>query len=77
MADHTAYLADVFADAERVNVTDVKVGDSLFDVYGGRHAVTKVVVSAQFTRIHRDDQSRPDVFTNSETITIVRKPQEG
>lgn len=74
MTDHTAYIADVFKDAVRVPVTELRMGDRVFDTTGGTHELVKVVVSSQFTRTYRDDKTVPDVFANYETITIIPKP---
>lgn len=73
MSDATVDIADVFADAVRVPVETVEPGDYVFDVYGGRHVVDRVMHYGSHGRL---EVERADGWSShhtvGDTITIVR-----
>jgi hypothetical protein len=64
-------IVDVCTGAVKVQASDVRPGDSVFDAFGGRHTVRKVTNTGLEVRIKREDgwMSR---HTPDGTITIVR-----
>lgn len=69
--EHTVELADVKRGTVRVTARDVRVGDVVFDVSGGEHAVSRVVHFKRTTRIVRDDRATT-TLPSAATITVKR-----
>jgi uncharacterized UPF0160 family protein len=69
--DATVYITDVFPDAEVVKASTLRVGDTVFDVWGGRYTLAEVY--HHHPRVHtvRSD-GWPNVWLSDETLTVIR-----
>lgn len=74
-------IADVVAGAVRVEAHEVRVGDYLFDAFGGTHRVVDRRIyqgrkgSAGRVRLVRDD-GWADTLDRHESITILRSERD-
>ncbi|MGH3504452.1 MAG: hypothetical protein ACRDQA_26670 [Nocardioidaceae bacterium] len=64
-------IASVLPRAVKVWALSVTPGDSVFDVFGGRHEVTRVSIDAGGVTTTRADGVR-DRFASDDTITVTR-----
>jgi len=69
--DVAVEIASAFADAVRIKVDDLQVGDSVFDASGSRHEIVRVELTKRFVGIWRKDGWR-DIWARGTDITIVR-----
>lgn len=67
----TVDITDVFAKAVKVKASEIKVGDFVFDTFGGTHEVTRIRELKDVRKIIRDD-GMPCWWEPSKTVTIVR-----
>lgn len=72
MDEATIALLDAFPNAVRVKARDVRVGDSVFDTFGGLHVIDRVKHHKHHVSIKRADCGYADRFGSEYTITIVR-----
>ncbi|HTF53684.1 MAG TPA: hypothetical protein VK735_40080 [Pseudonocardia sp.] len=68
----TVDITDTNPKATRIPATDVKVGDRVFDVYGGTHRIVSVrPLKDGGASLRREDAEYPERFALGEKITII------
>lgn len=55
----------------KIAAQDIRVGDGVLDIFGGRHTIEKVVKFSKTVRTYREDGMR-ESWDNEQTITVVR-----
>lgn len=66
----TVDITEVYPDARVVTAKEVRAGDSVFDVFGGTHEVSKARTFTHVTRIERLD-GWPMTLGKDDPITIL------
>jgi hypothetical protein len=64
-------ITDVEPTSERVLAETVKAGDTIFDVFGGKHTVRRVRVFKHVVHLFRSGR-QPSSFEVGSTITVIR-----
>jgi hypothetical protein len=75
MTEPTTSITDVFPEAVRIKGADLRVGDTVFDTFGGKHVLTKVRHYKHVAHIVRVDGGTSNV-NRADTITVIRKNVE-
>lgn len=71
MSDHvTVEISDVEPRSIKGTAEDLAVGDTLFDVWGDTHKITKVRKLKNGVKTTRDD-GVTDVWQNGESVTFI------
>lgn len=65
----TVDIVDVVPKARKIPARELKVGDALFDVYGGQHPIVSVQIRKNVST-KRDDGWR-DLFDPDDMVTVV------
>lgn len=68
--DVTVETASVVPGAVRARALTLRPGDTVFDVFGGRHVLVRVNVTSRGVRTVREDGVR-DVFAPLEDVTRI------
>lgn len=71
MDQHVIDIIDAYTNARQIKGEDIKEGDILFDVFGGKHRVTKVTPFKYTVRTTRAD-GRTDTWGKEQTLTVLR-----
>lgn len=69
--DATVSITDVFPEAEVVKASTLRVGDTVFDVWGTQYELTKVTLHHPIVTTIRSD-GQYNVWTWDETLTVIR-----
>ncbi len=66
-------ITDVVAAAVKVQASELKVGDSLFDAFGGTHEIVDIRrrKNSQWIDTHRHD-GYVDRWARTDTVTVLR-----
>jgi hypothetical protein len=72
MTEPIVSITDVFPEAVKATADTIKVGDTVFDVFGGKHKVAKVRRYKHVTVCVRSDGDTFSVPAGS-TITVIPK----
>jgi hypothetical protein len=70
-------IVDVVPEAVRTTAAELKVGDKVFDAFGGTHELKRVRTLVDGTiSTKRDDHSHFEHWDPTDTITIIRTESE-
>lgn len=66
-------VSDVVSESVTVKARDLRIGDTLFDVYGGKHTVRSVRhLKNDYVSVKRDDLGFRERFNSGQDVTIIR-----
>lgn len=64
-------ITEAHPEATKLFARELRVGDRVFDVYGGTHALTHVRHYVHVTRTRRDD-GPADTWDQDDILTVLR-----